>query len=79
LGGIAAPYGSEVLDILISEWNTDTALATGHEARIVIGEQRGRKNEQRMIITNLRQRKLPDEEIASIVNLPLEKVREICV
>ncbi|MDR2530227.1 MAG: hypothetical protein LBC65_01620 [Oscillospiraceae bacterium] len=64
---------------IITKWD----IAMDEEVKKAREDEHIRTREQtleeaaRMFVTNLRQRKMPDDEIASIVNLPIERVREI--
>jgi hypothetical protein len=63
-------HGSEVISMLVTEWNWDTAL----EVRERDGEKRGREEGLEKAVKNMSEYGMAPEQIAQALKLPLDKV-----
>jgi predicted transposase/invertase (TIGR01784 family) len=78
-------HGSEVENMLLTEWNWDDALEVwrkeGWEDGMEIGMERGMEKGKREgkleIALNMKNFKIPPEEIAKYTGLPPEKIAEL--
>jgi predicted transposase/invertase (TIGR01784 family) len=74
LSNFLKEHGSEVENMLLTEWNWDDALQVskeeGKEDGIEIGVEKGKLE----IAMNMKNFKMPLEEIAKYTGLPLEKL-----
>jgi predicted transposase/invertase (TIGR01784 family) len=70
-------HGSEVVNMLITEWNWDDAKEVWQEEARAEGLQKGSQQKQLEIARKLKARGTPPEQIAEDTGLPLETIEKL--